>query len=329
MRTVWAVGETGASESWDVDALARRVRAAAEATERGARPAAPLVRPLPFPTQVTVRTRAWATSRLTVAAVALVAAGGLALLGSRVNRGGDPVAREYAAARGRRATIRLADGTSAVLAPGSTLRTLAGFGGQSRDVALDGEAYFVVVHDRRRPFAVHAGYAVARDLGTHFDVRAFAGDTAVQVAVTEGRVAFGDTVRSPVELRAGDVSQLTGAGNAVVLRHAAVGRYVAWTQGVLAFDNTPLREVAPALSRWYDLQVDIADTSIAGRRLTASFTQTPPLAVVLEAIARSLDVRVDRDGRVVVFRPLARRVSTPLPQHMVDARAVSHPGAHE
>ena len=62
-------------------------------------------------------------------------------------------------------------------------------GGGTREVELEGEAYFAVVHDAARPFAVRAHGAVATDVGTAFDVRAYPEDAGARIAVTEGAVA--------------------------------------------------------------------------------------------------------------------------------------------
>src|SRR5206468_9531820 len=82
--------------------------------------------------------------------------------------------------------------------------------GQVRDVYLDGEAFFEVAHDARRPFAVHTARAVARDLGTRFNVRAYRDAADVVVAVAEGAVALKSSQRL--------------AADSVVLRQADVGR---------------------------------------------------------------------------------------------------------
>ena len=83
--------------------------------------------------------------------------------------------REMTVPRGSRASIDLADGSRVVLNAGSRLRYSANMGTGARDVYLDGEGYFVVHHDAARPFRVHAGSAIATDVGTRFAVRAYAG----------------------------------------------------------------------------------------------------------------------------------------------------------
>src|SRR5436190_1648478 len=62
--------------------------------------------------------------------------------------------------------------------------------GTHRDLYLDGEAYFQVAHDARRPLRVHTAASVTEDLGTAFAIRAYADQVATEVVVAEGRVAL-------------------------------------------------------------------------------------------------------------------------------------------
>lgn len=64
----------------------------------------------------------------------------------------------------------------------------------------------------------------------------------------------------------------------------------------------PLAEVARELGRWYDVDVQLADSALAGRQLTATF-ESEPIAQVLDLISLSLDLRYERDGREIVLAP--------------------------
>lgn len=254
---------------------------------------------------------------LRAAAVLAIAVSGALLwqpLSGVVSRYRTPPAREWATGKGERATFRLADGTRVTLAADSKLRYAAPFDASARDVYLEGEGYFEVVHDSARPFTVHAGSAVARDIGTAFVVRAYAGDTAVQVVVAEGEVALsakgaegggaGDQSgrASGTRLTRGQLGQLKKGERVVSVESVDVGAYLGWTEGRLVFDETPLPEVARQLGRWYGAEVRLADSALASRRLTASL-KDKSLAEVLELMAQSLDVRYERQGAAVVLYP--------------------------
>jgi transmembrane sensor len=210
--------------------------------------------------------------------------------------------RQYATAAGERATVRLSDGTELTLAPLSRVRVPLSYGRSAREVMLEGEAVFTVVHDAGRPFAVRAGSAIARDVGTRFDVRAYGDDRAVRVAVAEGRVsvtATGSRGIPGTPAGAGDVAVVTDA--AVALTHGAdVASMIAWTDGRLVFDGAPVADVLGTIGRWYDIDVTVATPALAGRYVTATFTNASA-DEVLASLAVTLDARVERHGRIVTL----------------------------
>jgi transmembrane sensor len=122
-----------------------------------------------------------------------------------------------------------------------------------RDVTLlRGEAHFQVEHNPSRPFVVTAGGVAVRAVGTAFSVQF--GTTAVEVLVTEGRVAVEKTgsanqtaaVEEPALLHARDHAfirhtDLVPEVNAVAATDLA--KRLAWRVPQLEFSRTPLSEV--------------------------------------------------------------------------------------
>ena len=220
--------------------------------------------------------------------------------------------RVYSTARGQRANIRLSDGSSLVLAPESRLTVSGDFDDATREVVLEGEALFDVVHDSTHPFRVRAREALTEDVGTRFDVRAYAEDSVVIVAVTEGTVSFGrsthQTLSKPSRgaegalLRAGDVGRLNADGRISTVNAVRLGRYVDWARGRLEFVKAPVPVVARSIGRWYDLDIRVPDSALAARLITAEFSTQSP-AAILAALAIALNVEVAREGRVVTLRP--------------------------
>jgi transmembrane sensor len=221
--------------------------------------------------------------------------------------------RETSTRPGERATVLLADGSRVTLAAASTLRYPLTFG-PTRDLHLQGEAYFEVAHDPTRPFLVHARGAETRVLGTKFVVRALAADSAVVVAVAEGKVALSrarDTTLSAVRaavLTRGEVGRLAPGGDAAVLVGADAAQYLAWTEGRLLFRDTPLRDVLPELSRWYGFDVRFApgaERELADRRFTGTFANESA-DEVLTFLSLSAEVRVTREGDRIMLSPKHR-----------------------
>ena len=285
---------------WDTDLAWTRVR-----PRLTAEPELPAVR-----SQV-VRTN----TRWRIAASLLVVAGSLATwqIASRL-RSRAPNASVAAAAMneivtpsGSRNTITLGDGSRVTLNAGSRLRWAHDFGTASRDVYLDGEAYFVAAHDPARPFRVHARDAVAHDLGTRFTVRAYPELPNVEVVVTEGAVSLRHDrpAADSAILATGQLGRLGASGPPTVESNVSVERWTAWTGGSLVLDGLTLTEAIPQLERWYDAKITVTDPRLAERHVSARF-HDETLPQMLDALALALGARWQQSGRTVTLSPMNR-----------------------
>lgn len=95
---------------------------------------------------------------------------------------------EVAAEAKNHSEVVLSDGTRVTLNASSRLRYPTSFDGSAREVWLDGEAYFDVSRDPRKPFVVHTERQRIRVLGTSFNVMAYDGDTFNIVTLLSGAV---------------------------------------------------------------------------------------------------------------------------------------------
>ena len=208
--------------------------------------------------------------------------------------------REYATAAGQRSELTLSDGSRVVLGVATRLRVPGDYGARERAVELEGEAYFIVRHDARRPFMVRTRHGTTEDLGTEFDVRAYPEEAELRVVVAAGSVAIrpaGGTGAVALTLRPRDLALIDARGEATVTTGVTLENHIAWIRGRLVFDDAPLRAVVAQLERWYDLDMQ-ADPALDDERLTISFTTESP-DEALAALAKVLNVRVTRAGRSV------------------------------
>jgi transmembrane sensor len=218
-------------------------------------------------------------------------------------------ARELATPVGGRDSLVLPDGSQVILGPGSHLTIAAGYGQTERKLALRGEAYFDVKHDASHPFAVAAGGATIRDVGTAFAVHADAsGD--VRVTVTAGTVEFaGPGSSSTATLNAGDVGTVSTSGRVLAERGAATDDDLAWRRGKLIFRDATMAEVRDDLRRWYGIELVMRDTAVLRRHVTATFTDRDAIGGVLNAIALLLPATIERraDSAIVRITPESTR----------------------
>ncbi len=213
-------------------------------------------------------------------------------------------AKEYRTVRGQRATIQLGDGTRIELGVASVLRVHP-FAGGRRDVELDGEAVFDVVHDPTRPFSVRSGGALVEDLGTRFGIRGYRGDGHVRVVVASGKVALHPSATradTRAVLLPGDLAIVDHAGRSQVRHGIAAERYFGWIAGRLVFQNATLADVAADLERWYDVEIAFATPSIMTRRVTVSMPVSS-LTDALDAVTAPLGLAYARHGTAVSLYP--------------------------
>ncbi len=85
--------------------------------------------------------------------------------------------------------ITLSDGSSILLQHGSRLSYPANFEGNTREVYLDGEAFFEVAKNPEKPFLVYANELVTKVLGTSFNIKSFKAQKDIQVIVRTGKVS--------------------------------------------------------------------------------------------------------------------------------------------
>jgi len=215
---------------------------------------------------------------------ASVAAIGLGL--GTLLRGPAPMA-EYAAEANHTLTVTLADGSFVRLAPGAVLQEWEVEG--SREVSLDGKAFFAVARDEDRPFVVRTDPGTVTVLGTRFQVLAH-GET-VETAVVEGLVQVANEVGS-VDVAAGSVSTMTRGEAPSATEVDDVLARLDWPDGVLVFQATPLQDVVDEVGRHYGRTISIQSTDLARRRITAWFegeafeAVTESLCLVTEAVCQ-------------------------------------------
>ncbi len=215
----------------------------------------------------------WRRRWLRAAAAAIVVAIGGGTVW-QVTRYHVPAAEEFVAVAGPPRTMTLSDGSVVTLAAGSRLTFLEGRRpGSNRQAVLDGQAFFAVAHDAERPFIVTAGAVTTRVLGTEFNVRAYADDDSPTVAVRSGKVgvtlARGETT-AEAAVTPGREAWIDSAGQ-LRIRVVDLDRRLAWTTGRLEFVGAEVRSVLRDVNRWYGLQLQLADRSLADHHVTVSF----------------------------------------------------------
>jgi ferric-dicitrate binding protein FerR (iron transport regulator) len=201
----------------------------------------------------------------------------------------------------------LSDGTVVWLNGESKLYYPSTFSGSTREVTLEGEAFFEVAKDSLKPFLIEAQQSLTQVLGTSFNVRAYEGEETVEVAVLTGKVAFKaqEVESSQTLLLPGCSGIYHKSGNRVKKVKNEDENFLSWKTGTLTFGRTPLAKVAADLSRHYKKEIRIEDATISTLQITTSFSgQT--LLQVLDEISLLLNISYQIEGDQVIFKAKAK-----------------------
>jgi transmembrane sensor len=241
------------------------------------------------PARRTGRWLAWAAG----GALAAAAAVAVILWAGRTRTQTESLATPIA----QRQTFTLADGSRIELNAQTSVRV--DIGAQERRVRLAaGEAFFSVQKDPRRPFIVETPAGSVQVTGTKFDVRADSPGT-LEVTVVEGTVQArpGDNrgrEGASIVLRAGD--RLSAGPGGVQVRALPAGSLedaLAWRQGQIVFDGTPLREALAAFARYHGRGLTATDAA-AKERVVGRYS-LDDLDGFLGQLEDAMPVRVTRN----------------------------------
>lgn len=247
----------------------------------------------PAPATSSTRFRRW-TAR--AAATAAVLAAGFALAELRPGEGpGEAFGVEaFVTGEGETVTLTLRDGSVVRLAPHSRLWVAAADG---RVVTLAGRAYFAVAYREGEPFRVRTDAGEVTVLGTRFDLQAETDE--LRVVVAEGRVVLSGE-SGEVEVRGGQMSGVREGEHLAVVSVPDARRLSGWVGDFLAFQDTPLRDVAREIEAQYGTRFRFTDPSLADRVVTAWFVDRTLEEVVQVVCLVATATCTIRDGEVVM-----------------------------
>jgi len=180
--------------------------------------------------------------------------------------------------------LTLNDGTQVWLHSGSTLQFPTRFTGEKREVKLTGEAYFEVVKNENQAFSLNVQDLNIEVLGTSFNVVSYDDEAISEVVLVSGKVKLFSTTENHIKdfgyMHPGQKAVYARKSQKVYSEDVNVDKYVAWREGKLIFRDDSMSEVVKRLSRWFNVDISIADPEINDYIYTATFSDENLLQVL-------------------------------------------------
>ncbi|MFR1241118.1 MAG: FecR family protein [Butyricimonas faecihominis] len=190
--------------------------------------------------------------------------------------------------RGGEYFLTLADGTEVWLNAETEIRYPVQFTGNKRVVYLDGEAYFTVAPDKKKPFTVVSTHASVSVLGTQFNFRAYPDEQDVQTTLVSGSVIMqSEKYKQQIKLVPGEQGVLEKRSANLTKQEVNTYLYTAWKDGRFAFRDARLEDLFNILARWYDLSIFYQSPEAKDIRFTGDLNKTDDFKSILKIIEQN------------------------------------------
>ena len=204
---------------------------------------------------------------------------------------------------GEKALVTLPDGSKVWLNACSHLTYQSSVFRRRRDVTLNGEAYFDVVHNRRMPFVVTNHHSRIRVLGTKFNVRCNEDEPFLSTTLMEGSVLFSDD-HAGMSRQLSPGEELFFDKNSLQIemrQHLRPEEAACWIRGRLLFEDAPLEEIARSLKRHYNVEIRFGDERIKQERFNADFETSDNVYQILSVLELTGKLRYEVNHREITI----------------------------
>lgn len=201
-------------------------------------------------------------------------------------------------------TVKLPDGTDITINHYSSVQYPEKFSKNIRQVSLTGEAYFEVAQNKEKPFVVKAADICVEVLGTHFNIEAYANDKEIKTTLLEGSVAVYDNENTTRVVLEPHQSAIYDKTNKQLLSQPEANALdeIAWKQGILIFNNIPLREITRQLSNYFGVNITIDNENLAQYKMTARFTHKESLDDILLLLKSAGSFEYTRTNEGIILK---------------------------
>uniref|UniRef100_UPI0032177299 FecR family protein n=1 Tax=uncultured Draconibacterium sp. TaxID=1573823 RepID=UPI0032177299 len=207
--------------------------------------------------------------------------------------------------KGSKSFIILADSTKVWLNAGAKFRYPTNFQKNTREVFLEGEAFFDVSKNKDMPFFVNTSGMDIKVLGTQFNVKAYADENSIETTLLEGEIEIvglksdqddesnltlkpgqklvllkNESTHQVSDLSPSDKSEDEEDKNAIIpvkIERAQLITLndtepeISWKEDKLIFNKERFGEVKTKLERWYGVNITVKDDEILDYRFTGTF----------------------------------------------------------
>jgi len=193
-------------------------------------------------------------------------------------------------------TITLPDGSKVYLNSNAKLSYPEIFNTETREVTLEGEAFFVITSDAQKPFLIKTDAVTTEVVGTSFNVNS--DNDSIVVTVVTGKVMLYEERNSAIAMTAGEQGVYNDGGLKLKVNDDL--NFLSWKTNLLVFKNTSLSKVIYDLNRHFGKQITLASNNLAACALTSSY-QNQTLEEILRELTVVFSIEIEKaNGEIII-----------------------------
>jgi transmembrane sensor len=194
--------------------------------------------------------------------------------------------------------IQLPDQSVATLNRNTKIVYEKEFKGNTRELTLEGEAFFKVTPDKDKPFIIHTSAADIKVVGTSFNV--ISHDGQLEVSVVEGKVLILSNGKKEY-IQTGYSAIVKAETESIEVKNAVDVNAMGYATHRFQFKGMPLAAVFQTLEKSYSYSINVSDKAIENCKFTGTF-EDASVENILSFVAESLDLAVTKDGQTFVLQ---------------------------
>lgn len=232
---------------------------------------------------------------------------------------------EISAPDGHRSNITLSDGTRIIINAGSRILLPHEYDLVKREIWLDGEAFFEVANDSKKPFFVHTFNLNVKVVGTTFNVRAYSGEGIIETTLLNGEVVLtrkeeqqdnkaGVTLNpnhKAIFINSRDAKitaeirkefEFLRPGEILISGLINPESAISWTKGKLIFEDEYLDVIVQRLERYYGVEIRIENEELKNLKYTGTLKNVS-VESTLKALQLTTSIKFKtEDNRITLYR---------------------------
>ena len=192
-------------------------------------------------------------------------------------------------------TVTLPDKSKVWLNSGTYFKYPQKFTGKTRDVVLDGEAYFSVQKDKSKKFIVNTPFNLkAEVLGTEFNIEAYKESNKVTTALVSGAVRLAyqskDNKDKTILMKPDEEFEYNAKTGKLKQNNTHMATLTAWKDGLVVFRNTSFEDALKILGKRFDSEFIVKNDLLYNYSFTGTF-QSQHLSLILEHFRLSSNIQ--------------------------------------